>query len=143
MRIGQTISPARELNRGECMTGTVKKAVLITAGLLSLSLGAVGFVLPVVPASPFLVLAVWCFARSSDRLYAKLKNNRLTGMLIREFVERRVIRKKVLKTAMAFLWLSVILAFFLVKNPWPRLVILTLGLAFSLLVRRMNKRGLQ
>lgn len=125
------------------MTGTVKKALLIAAGLASLSLGAVGFVLPVVPATPFLLLAVWCFARSSGRLYAKLKNNRLTGMLIREFVERRVIRKKVLRTAVAFLWLSVIISFFLVKNLWLKLLILALGLAFSLLIRRIGKRGLQ
>lgn len=121
------------------MTGTVKRAVLIICGLASLSLGVIGFLLPVVPSSPFLLLAVWCFARSSDRLYAKLKNSKLFGRYIREFMEHRVIRKKVIKFAFVFLWLSVIIAIFLVKNPWLRLLILAAGLTFSLLIRRMKR----
>jgi uncharacterized membrane protein YbaN (DUF454 family) len=121
------------------MTGTVKRATLIISGLLSLALGAVGFVLPIMPATPFLLLAVWCFARSSDRLYAKLKNNKLIGRFMREFMEHRVVRKKVVRTAMVFLWLPVIIAVFLVKNPWLKLLILALGLAFSLLIRRIRR----
>lgn len=121
------------------MTGTVKRAALIISGLLSLALGAAGLLLPIVPATPFLLLAVWCFARSSDRLYAKLRNNKLIGRFMREFMERRVVRRKVVRTAMAFLWLSVIIAVFLVKNPWLRLLILALGLAFSLLIRRIRR----
>lgn len=115
------------------MTGTVKKVVLIVSGLASLALGITGFLLPVVPATPFLLLAAWCFARSSDRMYEKLNNNKLVGRFIREFIGRRVVRKRVVKSALIFLWLSVIISFFLVKNPWLRLLILALGLAFSLL----------
>lgn len=120
------------------MAGTVKKAVLIISGLASLTLGVTGFLLPVVPATPFLLLAAWCFARSSDRLYEKLKNNKLTGRFIREFIGRRVVRKRVVKSALIFLWLSVIIAFFLVKNPWLRLLIFACGLAFSLFMKRIN-----
>jgi uncharacterized membrane protein YbaN (DUF454 family) len=121
------------------MTGTVKRAVLIICGLASLSLGVIGFLLPIVPATPFLLLAVWCFARSSDRLYAKLKNNKFTGRIIREFIERGIVRKKIIKCIFIFLWLSVIIAFFLVKNPWLRLLILAAGLTFSLLIRQMKR----
>lgn len=121
------------------MTGTVKKTVLIVSGLMSLTLGIAGFLLPVIPATPFLLLAAWCFARSSDRMYEKLKNNKLIGRFIREFIGRRVIRKRVFKSAMIFLWLSVIIAFFLVKSPWLRLLILAFGLAFCLLINRIKR----
>ncbi len=121
------------------MTGTVKKTVLIVSGLMSLTLGIAGFLLPVIPATPFLLLAAWCFARSSDRMYEKLKNNKLIGRFIREFIGRRVIRKRVFKSAMIFLWLSVIIAFFLVKSPWLRLLIFAFGLAFSLLINRIKR----
>ncbi len=127
------------MDRGEYMTGTVKKAVLMVSGAASLSLGVIGFLLPVVPATPFLLLAVWCFARSSDKLYAKLKSNRLFGKYIRDFIERRVVRKKVFKTALVFLWLSVIISLFLVKSPWLRLAIVAAGFLFSLLLKRMKR----
>lgn len=121
------------------MTGTVKKTVLIVSGLMSLTLGIAGFLLPVIPATPFLLLAAWCFARSSDRMYEKLKDNKLIGRFIREFIGRRVIRKRVFRSAMIFLWLSVIIAFFLVKSPWLRLLIFAFGLAFSLLINRIKR----
>ncbi len=117
----------------------MKRAVLIVSGMVCLALGVTGFLLPVVPATPFLLLSAWCFARSSNRLYAKLKNNRLIGKFIREFAGRRMVRKKVIKSALVFLWLSVIIALFLVKNPWLRLLILALGLAFSLLMKRIKR----
>lgn len=121
------------------MAGTVKKAVLIVSGLVCLGLGVTGLLLPIVPATPFLLLAAWCFARSSDKLYAKLKNNRLIGSFIREFMGRRIVRKRVIKTALIFLWLSVIIALFLVKNPWLRLLILAFGLAISLILRQIKR----
>jgi uncharacterized membrane protein YbaN (DUF454 family) len=121
------------------MAGTVKKAVLIVSGLVFLTLGVTGLLLPIVPATPFLLLAAWCFARSSDKLYAKLKNNRLIGSFIREFMGRRIVRKRVIKTALIFLWLSVIIALFLVKNPWLRLLILAFGLAISLILRQIKR----
>lgn len=121
------------------MTGTVKKTVLIVSGLMSLTLGIAGFLLPVIPATPFLLLAAWCFARSSDRMYEKLKDNKLIGRFIREFIGRRVIRKRVFRSAMIFLWLSVIIAFFLVKSPWLRHLIFAFGLAFSLLINRIKR----
>jgi uncharacterized membrane protein YbaN (DUF454 family) len=128
-----------KLIRGEAMAGTVKKAALIISGLACLALGVTGLLLPVVPATPFLLLAAWCFARSSGRLYEKLKSNRLIGRFIREFTGRKIFRKKAMKSAVAFLWLSVIIAFFLVKNPWLRLLILAIGLAFSLLMNRIRR----
>jgi uncharacterized membrane protein YbaN (DUF454 family) len=121
------------------MADTVKKAVLIVSGLVCLGLGVTGLLLPIVPATPFLLLAVWCFARSSDKLYAKLKNNRLIGSFIREFMGRRIVRKRVIKTALIFLWLSVIIALLLAKNPWLRLLILAFGLAISLILRQIKR----
>lgn len=48
----------------------VKKALLVALGCMGLALGAVGAVVPLLPAFPFLMLATFCFAKSSERLHA-------------------------------------------------------------------------
>lgn len=48
----------------------VKKAVYVGIGCISTALGAVGAVLPLLPAFPFLLLAAYCFAKSSERLHS-------------------------------------------------------------------------
>ena len=58
------------------------KPFLLALGVLSTVLGAVGVVLPVLPTTPFLLLAVFCFARSSQRLHHYLLNHRVLGTYI-------------------------------------------------------------
>ncbi len=53
---------------------SIKKIIYIVLGCIGLGLGAVGAVLPLLPTFPFLMLAAFCFARSSERL-----NNWFTG----------------------------------------------------------------
>ena len=62
-------------------------------GLLFVGLGAVGAVLPLVPTTPFLILAAACFARSSERLHAWLLGSRLFGPVLRDWEQRRCISR--------------------------------------------------
>lgn len=56
---------------------SIKKALYITLGCVGAGLGAVGAVIPMLPAFPFLMLAAFCFARSSERLDRWFKGTRL------------------------------------------------------------------
>lgn len=64
----------------------IRKALFLLLGCLSLALGAIGAVLPILPCAPFLLLAAFCFAQSSDRLHGwfiqtRLYQNNLESLL--------------------------------------------------------------
>ncbi|WP_332059851.1 YbaN family protein [Bartonella sp. CB74] len=60
-------------------------------GWAMIILGVIGMVLPIMPTVPFLLVASWCFARSSPRFYYWLNNHRIFGLPIRKWKEKRAI----------------------------------------------------
>lgn len=65
-----------ELDRSNC-GGIMKKIIYIFIGCISLGLGIIGVILPILPTVPFVLLAAFCFARSSERLDGWFKNTKL------------------------------------------------------------------
>lgn len=97
------------------------RMVLMAVGFVSLGLGIVGLVLPVLPTTPFVLLASVCFARSSPRFHAWLLNARLFGPLIRNWDESRSFSKRAKTSAVA----SIAIvgggsAFWIVEPLWAR-----------------------
>ena len=91
-------------------------------GVMSLLLGALGALLPLLPTTPFVLLAAWCFARSSPRLHAWLLNSRLFGPMIRRWEENRCITLKVKLLALSMvLGVGGCSVFFFVPPGWPKL----------------------
>lgn len=74
--------------------GMITKILLIALGFFSLLLGLLGLVLPILPTTPFVLLAAFCFARSSDHVYRKLTRNRLFGPIILHWQQHRTIPHK-------------------------------------------------
>lgn len=64
----------------------VKKALFMALGCVGLVLGAIGAVLPLLPAFPFLLLAAFCFAKSSERLHAWFTGTKLYRDNLESFV---------------------------------------------------------
>lgn len=73
---------------------TIKKALYILLGCLSLGLGAVGAVLPLLPAFPFLLLAAFCFARSSEKLHSWFIGTRLYKNNLESYVAGKGMTRK-------------------------------------------------
>jgi uncharacterized membrane protein YbaN (DUF454 family) len=84
----------------------LRRLLLTLAGVLCVGLAVVGIFLPVLPTTPFLLLAAACFMRSSDRLYRWLTSHRWLGPYIRNYRDHRAItlRSKVL--GLLLLWLT-------------------------------------
>lgn len=76
------------------------RALWLLAGWISLILGLIGIVLPLLPTTPFILLAAFCFQRGSDRLHRWLVNHPRFGPLIADWRERGAISRKAKRNAM-------------------------------------------
>lgn len=72
----------------------IKKLLYIIVGCVSVALGAVGAVLPFIPSVPFLLLAAFCFARSSERLNTWFVGTKLYRDNLADYTAGRGMTKK-------------------------------------------------
>ncbi len=84
------------------------RALLLVAGTLSLTLGAIGIFLPILPTTPFLLLSAACYMRSSQSMHKWLLGNRWFGEYIRNYQQGRGIPFKTKLVTLAFLWATII-----------------------------------
>lgn len=117
------------------------RAALVVAGSGFVVVGLAGIFLPVLPTTPFLLLAAACYARASQRFYNALLNSRLFGPAILEWQQHRAIpwRSKLAAIALLFLTLATSIIFFL-QDPWLRLGLALFGLALAVWLWRIPSR---
>ncbi|MBN1127439.1 MAG: YbaN family protein [Chitinispirillaceae bacterium] len=85
----------------------LKKGFFIAAGSLCLALGIIGIFVPLLPTTPFLLLAAACFFRGSDRMYNWLLNHRLFGSHIRNYRRYHAVSLKAKLWSIVALWLFI------------------------------------
>ena len=83
------------------------RILLIIAGTFFVGLGIVGIFVPLLPTTPFLLLAAVCYARSSQRFYGWLLNNKWFGSYIRNYLERKGIPLKAKVVTVTLLWITI------------------------------------
>ena len=86
----------------------VVKALLIIIGTLSITLGVIGIVIPLLQTTPLILLGAACYIKSSDELYQKLIRNKWLGGYIKDFREKKgiTLTNKVLSLSM--MWISIL-----------------------------------
>jgi len=121
----------------------MRKALLVAAGSVSLSIGVVGVFVPLLPTTPFLLLSAACFVRSSDRLYQWLIRHPLLGTYIRCYREYRAVSLRAKAGGISLLWATIgYAAAFVVDALWGRLLLLAIavGVTWHLLSLRTLTR---
>ena len=86
---------------------SLKNAMLIVIGSIAVGLGVAGIFLPLLPTTPFLLLAAACYAKSSERFYHWLMHHQWFGSYIRNYREGRGIPLISKVVALALLWLTI------------------------------------
>ena len=111
------------------------------AGALSLALGAIGIVVPVLPTTPFVLLAAFCFARGSPALHRWLLANRAFGPLLRDWEEHRSIERRTKIVAIAMMSISLTSSIvFAVDAAWLQVALALLGVGLAIGIYRIPSR---
>ncbi|MBI9015395.1 MAG: YbaN family protein [Clostridiales bacterium] len=110
----------------------LKKSILILLGFIFLGLGMIGIILPLVPTTPFLILASLCFVRGSSRMNTWLLNHRVFGNYLRNYLDEKAIKKEARIRTMFFLWSTLLISIFLIDLTVIKIILVIIGATVSL-----------
>ena len=110
---------------------------LIVAGHVSVALGVAGLFLPLLPTTPFLLLAAACYVRSSERHHRRLMESRVFGPILRDWEEKRAVPLRAKFTGLAFTWATLLLTAAFLPTP-PRPYVLDFGFLPTVMILRVR-----
>ena len=120
----------------------LKRLLFITVGLFFLVLGILGYILPGLPGTIWLILSATFFIRSSERLYNFVVQNRLFGHQIKEFLETGQMPIKAKFWAVISMWIFSIISLFAPYDwPFKILVILLAIIGTIYVISRPSKKS--
>ena len=109
------------------------KYLFVVLGSLSLVLGIIGVFLPVLPTTPFLLMAAALYFRSSERLYNWLMSHRNLGPYIKNFRENRAIPMRVKVVSVSMVWITLLYCtVFVAWVWWMRLLFLSIAVGVTI-----------
>jgi len=126
------------------MPSKLKQKILLIAGTISVAIGVIGIFVPLLPTTPFLLLAAACYLRSSERFYRRLLNNRFFGTYVRNYIEGKGMPLRIKIYTIALLWGTIGLSIFLTApNIVVKivLVVVAVGVTLHIILLRGAKRN--
>lgn len=115
------------------MTGKLKRRLLIAAGTISAAIGIVGIFVPLLPTTPFLLLAAACYLRSSQKFYGWLLNNRFIGAYLRNYLQGKGMPRKIKIITVLLLWVTITCSIiFAVQGLIIRVLLLVIAIGVSI-----------
>lgn len=109
-----------------------KKHLLILLGWFFVALGIIGILLPILPTTPFLLIASALFSKSSPRFHRMLLNNAWFGPIIQQWEENKTMSRKI-KYKASFVIISIFPISIICLEKKLHLQLLLIGIAFVLL----------
>ncbi len=111
----------------------VIKYFILLGGFISLILGIIGIVIPILPTTPFLLLASAAFAKSSKRFDRWLLNNKILGAYIRNYRDGKGLPLKIKILTLSLLWATILISIlFLLDLIWVLILLILIALAVSI-----------
>jgi hypothetical protein len=115
----------------------VIKLFFNAAGTVALILAIAGLFLPLLPTTPFLLLASACYLRGSERLHRHLHQHRILGPYLTNFEAGRGIPARAKAWALGLMWLSLAISAWIIPLPWVRALLLIPGIGVSIYLLRL------
>jgi len=109
------------------------RVILISCGFLFTFLAILGAILPLVPTTPFLIVAAACFYRSSERFYNMIMHNRYFGHYLQDYRSGKGIPLRVKIMALVFLWTSTLVSVFVfIPYLWLEILVIAVNTAITI-----------
>ena len=102
-----------------------KRRLWFVLGIISTCLGIAGYILPVMPGTTFILIAAFCFARSSEKWYNKLLESKWFGQTIKDFKEKKGITLKTKITASLMILTSIGISLYFASNVFVSIFLVT------------------
>ncbi|MDR2147580.1 MAG: YbaN family protein [Tannerella sp.] len=116
------------------------KVLFVTVGVICVVLGGIGVVVPVLPTTPFLLLAAFLFYRSSPKMHKMLLENRVFGKYLSNYFNGQPIPVRQIVISILFIWLGLGLTFYFADLPrWVVALLVSIGLAVSIYLSTRGK----
>lgn len=119
----------------------LKKKLYITFGFLAVALAIVGVFIPGLPTVPFLLVALFCFERSSKKYHDMIMNNKYFGPVLQDYYSGKGLTSSVKIKAILFLSYGMIFSIYKIQNLHARigLALVWLGVAIHIILLKTKK----
>jgi len=118
------------------------KRMLIAIGFFFVGIGVIGIFLPLLPTTPFFLLAAVCFARSSERFHKWLLNHKLFGKYIKGYQGKERIPAKIKILTICLLWVTIILSgFILLRELYVRVILFVIAIGVTIHILNIQPSG--
>ncbi len=115
------------------MKNVILSKILIGSGTFFLIIGIIGIFIPILPTTPFLLLAAACYARGSKKCYCWLINNKWFGEYIKNYREKRGIPSSVKIISITILWMTIAFsAFIIVSNLLIQIILIIIAVGVTI-----------
>lgn len=121
----------------------IKRLFYLSLGTTFLGIGAVGMVLPLLPTTPFVLVSVFCFGKSSKRAERWVSNNRYFGSYIENYKSNKGVPLDVKLRSIGFLWVTLIIsALIFSTNIYLPILLTIVGIAVTTHIWLLKTRKL-
>ncbi|MDD2346614.1 MAG: YbaN family protein [Bacteroidales bacterium] len=94
----------------------MKRKLFLLLAWIFVLLGAIGIAIPILPTTPFLLLSVWLFSKSSQRFHEWILNHKILGEYVRSYKNREGIPVKIKIRTILLLWLTIFISMYFVQD---------------------------
>ncbi len=120
--------------RKERCANKMKRFLFMSLGFISFGLGSIGTLIPVLPTTPFLLLSGFCFARSSDKFYGWLKQQKIYDFYVGDYAEHRAIPRSKKYKIIIQIYLIMGMSVFLAPIIWVKWLVIGLMIFLTIML---------
>ncbi len=112
-----------DFNNKDSRFSYVSKPVWNILGSFFVGIGVIGIFIPLLPTTPFLLLAAYCFNRGSDRMRNWFKSNKLISSYVNNYHKKKGIPVRAKMNSIFILWITIGISIYFVSNIYLRIIL--------------------